>query len=388
MSKLLYLDCATGIAGDMLLASLLELGLDKEALLADLRCLPLGEWEARVEPAARGGISGLHLDFIYPHQHHHRRYGEIKEMIRAMEGQWPTAAREKALAIFAVLAEAEAAVHGCPVEEVHFHEVGAVDSLLDICGAALALTRMEIDGIYFSELPLSRGFIDCEHGRLPVPAPATARLMAGWQLTPVDIEGETVTPTGAAILKGCGGVQRRPDMKLLAVGCGVGSKDFPGYPNVLRAFLGEAAAAADGPESDRVDVLRTNIDDASGELLGQLWQAAFDLGALDMSYTPLLMKKGRPGWALEMIVPAGRGPVFAGLIFHHTTSIGLRICEERRLKLPRRQVTVETPYGPVEIKVSGDTAAPEAEQTAKAAADHNVSFKQVYAAALAAYLHE
>ena len=384
MSKILYLDCPTGIAGDMLLSSLLELGADREKLLADLRLLPLGDWEMELTEVSRGGIKGLHLDFTFPHQHHHRHYRDIKAMLEDVTPLWPAAAAVLAKKIFAALAEAEAYVHGCAIDEVHFHEAGAVDSVLDICGAALVLTQMQIDQVYFSPLPLSEGFVDCEHGRLPLPAPAAAKLMEGLTLIPCPVIGETVTPTGAAILKGCSAIQDRPAMKLLKCGHGAGTKDFPAMPNILRAMLGEA----DGESSlsnDTVEVLRTNIDDASGELLGQLWEKAFALGALDMSYTPLMMKKGRPGWALEMIVPDGKSAEFARLIFRHTTTIGLRVSKERRLILPRRVEKIRTVYGDIAIKISGDTAAPEAEQVAAAAEKHGVSFKLVYEAAAAAF---
>jgi len=304
-----------------------------------------------------------------------------KTMLEEMD--WPAAAKENALRIFSLLAEAEAKVHGCEAEEVHFHEVGAADSILDICGAALAFHQLGIEKLYCSPLPLSHGWVECAHGRIPLPAPAAALLMEGMELTHSSFDTETVTPTGIAILKGMNALCSAPDFCLQAIGMGAGTKDIPNAPNILRAFIGEEKDCA--LLTDKVEVLRTNIDDSSGELLGQLWQQAFATGALDMSYTPLIMKKGRPGWALELIAPQGKGQEMAKLIFAHTTAIGLRISTEARIKLERSMVKVKTPYGNIELKISGNTAAPEAEQVAAAAAEHQTDFKTVYNAVIAAY---
>lgn len=386
MSKILYLDCASGIAGDMFLAAMLQLGAEKDILLGELSKLPLHDWQMELAGVIRHGISGLHLDFTFPHQHHHRSYLSIREMIEPM--YWPARGKKLALNIFACLAEAEAKAHGCSVDDVHFHEAGAVDSLLDICGAGLAIDMLDIEQIYFSPLPLSSGFVDCEHGRLPVPAPAAAILLQGWQLFASPVTGETITPTGAAILRGSGAIQEKPDFTLLNIGCGAGTKDFSCQPNILRVMLGETGSYTQKFAHDTVDVITTNIDDASGELLGQLWEKSAELGALDMSYLPMLMKKGRPGWQLEMIVPKGQAEKFADLVFKHTSTIGLRVESKQRLIMPRRWEKVSTPYGNISIKISGDTAAPEADEVALAAQQHNTTFKQVYNATIAAYLNK
>ncbi len=384
MSRILYLDCPTGIAGDMLLAALLDAGGQLEMLQSQLSQLDLGDWQLDCQPVSKNGISALHLEVSFPHQHHHRHYSDIRALIESTD--WPQRAQKMALSCFKVLAEAEAQVHSCTVEGVHFHETGAVDSIIDICGVALLLDQMNIDQIYFSPLPLSSGTVECAHGILPVPAPAAALLMRGMQLLPSPLIGETITPTGAAILKGCQAIQTMPQMQLIAIGYGAGSRNFAQQPNVLRALLGEdTKTAVDDMEQDNVEVLRTNIDDASGELLGQLWEKAFALGALDMSYTPLMMKKGRPGWALELIVPAGRGAEFARLIFRESSTIGIRVTEMKRFLLPRRCETVETAFGPITVKISGDTIAPEADQVAAVAVQKGVSFKNVYQAAIASY---
>ena len=389
MSKILYLDCPTGIAGDMLLSALLDAGGDLEQLRSQLSELDLGSWELICQPVSKNGIAALHLEVRFPHQHHHRHYRDICLLIE--QTTWPERAKERALAAFRVLAEAEAQVHSCHIEEVHFHETGAVDSIIDICGTALLLEQLAVEAIYFSALPLSSGTVECAHGLLPVPAPAAALLMQGLRLIPCPLTGETVTPTGVAILKGCQASQSMPLLQLLAIGHGAGSRDFDGQPNILRALLGSTAndGCSDDEscrlEQDCVEVLRSNLDDASGELLGQLWEKAFALGALDMSYTPLLMKKGRPGWALELIIPPGRGAEFARLIFRHSCTLGIRIMQEQRFLLPRRTEMVHTAFGPVAVKISGDTIAPEADSVAAAAEKSATSFKIIYQAAIAAY---
>lgn len=383
MKKIIYLDCPTGIAGDMFLAAMFDAGADFDDIKQQLAKLPLGEWQMQLEQCQKKGIAAKHLNIRFPHQHHHRTYADIRGMIEQTD--WENRAKSLALDMFRVLAEAEAKVHGCTAEEVHFHEVGAVDSILDMCGAALAICNLGIEQIYFKRLPLSQGFVDCAHGRMSLPAPAVAELLQGIQLLPSDLVGETITPTGAAILIGSNAKQECPAFRLINTGYGAGTRDFEQLPNVLRLLLGTMDES--GQEQDMVDVLRSNIDDSSGELLAELWQQAFNQGALDMSYSPILMKKGRPGWALEMIVPYGTAAQFAKLIFDMTTSIGLRFSSEQRFVLPRESSIVSTPYGQISIKLAGNTVAPEAEDVKAAANKHNRSFKEVYQAAIASYLN-
>lgn len=383
MTRIAYLDCPSGIAGDMLLAALLDAGADLERIEKQLAQLPLEPWRMELSWVSKGGIMARQLDFCFEPGRHHRAYRDIRTLLEQTD--WPEPALAVARRTFAALAEAEAAVHGCSIDEVHFHEVGALDSLLDICGVALALADLHIDRVYVSDLPLSQGYVDCAHGRLPLPAPAAARLLTGLRLIPSDIRGETVTPTGAALLHGCAARQEQPSLILERIGQGAGHYDFAGQPNILRVLLGRDDDAAQGLLRDQVDVLRSHIDDASGELLGQLWDKAFALGALDMSYTPLLMKKGRPAWELTLIAPPGRAAEFARLIFSQTTTLGLRCCRENRWLLPRQSAKVVTAYGEINLRCGGDTVSPEADEVAEAAARCGVSFKQVYQAVLAAY---
>lgn len=378
-ADLLYIDAPTGLAGDMLLAGLLDCGLDQEELIRDLRKLDLGPWSLQTTPLTQQGLAARQVEIVYPPQHQHRHLQDIQALIR--QADLPKAGAELALKTFRLLAEAEAAAHGCGVEAVHFHEVGAVDSILDICGVSLGLCRLGVERVYCSPLPWSRGWVDCTHGRLPVPAPAVARLLTGLQVQGTELEGELITPTGAALLRAAAVQQTPPPaFQVVATGCGAGHRQLP-VPNAVRLTLGRSGEA--DPCRDEVEVLRTNIDDSPGETLGALWEQAFGAGALDLCYVPLLMKKGRPAWQIQMIVPAGQGDRFAAMLFAETGAIGCRITRERRVKAERRLETVETAFGPILVKVSGENLAPEADSVQAAAQRSARPFKLVYAAALA-----
>jgi len=377
VKKIVYLDCPTGISGDMLLAALVDAGAPLDRICEQLKKLDLEGWQIEQHTVSRQGLAAQHLTFSFERQHHHRNLVDILALITS--AGFPPKVTKLASSAFELLAEVEAKAHGCPVDQVHFHEVGAIDSILDICGVALALDYLGIEKVYCSSLPLSEGSVECQHGRIAVPAPAVMQLLMGMILVPSQLKGELITPTGAALLKAAATEQQIPNFRLLAVGSGAGAKDLA-VANILRLMIGEIFAS----ETDSVDVLRTNIDDASGELLGQLWEKAFALGALDLSYSPLLMKKGRPAWELQLIVPTGEAGRFARMIFEQTTTLGLRVSREQRIVAPRQKVVVKTVYGEIGVIVSGNTIAPEYEDCLAAAKCKNVSFKQVHAAALAA----
>ena len=259
-----------------------------------------------------------------------------------------------------------------------------MDSLLDICGVALLVDQLEIQEVYCSPLPLTSGYVDCEHGRLPVPAPAVAQLLQGFRLTPSAIQGEAVTPTGAALLQALAARCTMPEFTLEGVGRGAGKRQLAEI-NMVRLLLGSSTAAA-GLERDAVEVIYANLDDCSGETLAALWDKAFNQGALDMCYSPLLMKKGRPAWQLQLIVPEGRAAAFAPLLFAETTTLGCRVSREYRYKAPRRSIKVATPYGQITVIYGGNTVAPEAESVRQAAAATGKPFKEISNAALAAAL--
>ncbi|HEV8192825.1 MAG TPA: nickel pincer cofactor biosynthesis protein LarC [Ktedonobacterales bacterium] len=354
---LAYLDCFSGISGDMLLGALVDAGLDLDALREPLRSLPLAGYALEAEPVTDHGITGTRVRVVLsgdvPHKHRHLE--DIAHLIVA--AKLPERAQAHAIAIFRRLAEAEGAVHGTPPEDVTFHEVGAVDSIVDIVGAALGLELLGIGDLFCSELPLTSGRVISAHGALPVPAPATLELLKGTQAIwrPVPAEGELVTPTGAAFVATLARFAR-PTMRASAVGYGFGTRSLP-WANCLRLVLGEtseAAVAADGAmglERDEIVVIESNIDNMSGEALGWLMERLLAVGALDVSYTPLQMKKNRPATLLTVLVSAEEAERIAALVVRESGTLGVRMRHAQRLKAGRRVEEIETPLGSVHVKL-------------------------------------
>ena len=376
-NKILYIDCPSGLAGDMLLAALISCGADEAWLHEQLQRLDLPGWRWESTQVQKNGLAAHKIDFICTKEHVHRHLSDILSMIEA--AGLPLAATELAYRTFTLLAGAEAEAHGCGVEEVHFHEVGAADAILDICGVALAIENLGITQVYCSPLPLATGFVECAHGRLPVPAPATLNLLRGYSFYDSSLSGELITPTGAALLRALRAQQRRPAFTLDAVGLGAGSRELP-MPNIARALMGQAS----GESADEVDVLSANIDDATGELLGYLLPLLLEAGALDACYVPLMMKKGRPAWQIQVICPPVRTEKLAALILNESSSLGLRIRREQRRVLSRQSRRVTTPYGEITVKICGNHIAPEYEDVARLARESGLPFKQIYRQAMLA----
>ena len=369
--KVLYLDCPTGLAGDMLLAALCGCGADEEWVYEQLQRLDLPGWRLESKEVRKSGLAARQIIFNCPHEHVHRHLSDITGLIEVAG----LSSRATALACraFTLLAEAEAKAHGCPVEEVHFHEVGAADAILDICGVALAIENLGITRVYCSPLPLSGGFVECAHGRLPVPAPATLNLLYGYSFYDSGLTGELITPTGASLLRALGAQQRRPSLTLEAVGLGAGKRDLT-VPNMVRALIGQISEET----ADEVDVLTTNIDDATGELLGHLLPLMLEAGALDACYMPLIMKKSRPAWQLQIICRPALTEKLAELTLAECSALGLRIRREQRRVLPRMTRRVMTPWGEIGVKFSGNNITPEYEDVAKLAREGGLPFKEVY----------
>lgn len=352
---LLWLDCFSGISGDMLLGALLDAGLDLDALRAGLAKLPLAGYTLEATRANEHGISGtrLHvrLDADTPHQH--RRLADITALLDA--AQLPERTYTRARTIFRRLAEAEGAIHGTTPEDVTFHEVGAVDSIVDIVGAALALELLGVDGVYCSELPLTSGRVRSAHGALPVPAPATLELLRGtdavWRSVPT--EGELVTPTGAALLATLARFER-PAMRIGSVGYGFGTRKLP-WANCLRVALGNAPEQRHRPEADferdDVVVIEANIDNMTGEALGWLMDHLLANGALDVSYTPVQMKKNRPATLLAVMARPEDASQLAARILRESATLGVRMQTMERLKAGREVREIETPIGPARVKL-------------------------------------
>ncbi len=347
--NIIYFDCQAGISGDMTVAALLDLGVPLEHLRAELAKLDLpdGSYELATCRTERQHMPALKFDVAVHDHHTHRHYSGIDALIAGSGLSGP--AKEKSRRIFRRLAEAEARVHGVAVEQVHFHEVGAVDSIVDIVATAICLEYLHVERIYASALPLGSGFVNSAHGRLPVPAPAVADLLQGVPLHGECGPGERVTPTGAAILVAlASGFGRQPVMLLERVGSGAGGRDFPDCPNILRAFLGHSAAGCEA--SDDVIVAESNIDDSTPEILGYAMERLLEAGALDVFITPIQMKKGRPGVTLSFICRPAQLDELARLLLRETSAIGVRHYRADRIVLERRIVEQSTDLGTVRFK--------------------------------------
>jgi len=386
-----YFDCFSGASGDMLLGALVDAGLELARLEAELRRLPLPDWSIRAEKTQRKGIAATQVR-VAPGEHHpHRGLSEILRIIAQgrAAGLAPRAAA-RAVQIFQRLGEAEAKIHNVPVEEIHFHEVGAVDAIVDIVGASVGFELLGIENFFASPLNVGGGRVEAAHGVMPVPAPATAELVKGVPTYSTGIERELLTPTGAAILTTV--VERfgpQPPMKLETVGYGAASTELPSQANVLRLFIGEFAGDV-RPWDETITVIEASVDDLNPQVYAYFAERALAAGALDVSSAPLQMKKGRPGQLVTVLAPPHRADALVELIFQETTTIGVRSWDARRRVLAREIVRVETPYGPISVKVARLdgrvlNAAPEFEECRRIALERNVPLKQVFAAANAAF---
>lgn len=388
--KTVYFDCFSGISGDMVLGALVDVGLDLHRLEAELRRLALPDWSISAERVRRGPLVATKVDVASGEHHHHRSLAKILDLIGAAE--LPPRAALRARSIFEKLGAAEAKVHGIAVEKVHFHEVGAVDAIIDIVGAALGFELLALEEFASSPLNLGSGTVQTAHGLLPVPAPATAELVRGLACYSTDIQRELVTPTGAAIVATLASSSgSMPPMIVEAVGAGAGSADLSEQPNVLRIFVGERIAAETGPvDSDSVTVIEANLDDMNPQLYGYFVERALEAGALDVFSVSAQMKKNRPGQLVTVLAEPAATDRLVDLLFRETTTLGVRLSQARRRTLDREWRSVETGFGTVRIKlarVNGRVlnAAPEYEDCRRIALERGVPLKAVLAEALAQY---
>ncbi|HLI86529.1 MAG TPA: nickel pincer cofactor biosynthesis protein LarC [Bryobacteraceae bacterium] len=377
-----YLDAFSGIAGDMLVGALADAGAERDAIAAAVHSLHAGA-AVSFEKVKRAGIAATKYRVAVQQTHGHRHLSHILEMIA--KASLSERARSTAQAVFRKLGEAEAEVHNVPIEKVHFHEVGAVDSIADIVGACVAFDLLGIESVVCSPINVGSGTLEAEHGTLPVPAPATARLLAN---VPIYSQGpavELATPTGAAVAatfsERFGAL---PPMKISRIGYGAGDRDFPQQANVLRVLLGEPTNA---PEAATVSVLEANIDDSNPQVLAYAAERLFAAGALDVTLQPLIMKKGRPGHLLRVIATPQDREALAQIVFAETSTLGLRFYQAERRVQQRSFAEVETPYGAVRIKVSCEGGfAPEYEDCRQRALETGVPLREILAAANLAYL--
>ncbi|MGD0500702.1 MAG: nickel pincer cofactor biosynthesis protein LarC [Bryobacteraceae bacterium] len=378
-----YLDAFSGISGDMLVGALADAGADQTAIIDAIASLETGA-TVSFEKVKRCGIAATKFHVHAPEAHAHRHLSHIVKMIEG--ANLSPRARRDAIAVFRRLGEAEAEVHHVPIEKVHFHEVGAADSIADIVGAALAFDLLDAGAIVCSAINVGSGTVETAHGTLPVPAPATARLLAG---APVYASGpavELTTPTGAAVAATlASSFGALPPMKIARTGYGAGGHDFADRPNVLRVILGEATGA---DEALVVSVIEANIDDLSPQVLAYAAERLLESGALDVTLQPALMKKGRPGHLLRVIAKPEHREALAHVVFAETSALGLRISSAERRVQARDWTPVQTPYGVVRIKVSSEGSyAPEYEDCRKLALASGVALKHIIAEANRAYLN-
>jgi uncharacterized protein (TIGR00299 family) protein len=387
--RVAHFDCFSGISGDMTLGALIDAGVNAEAVTTAIASLGL-PITLKVEKVRKGGFAATYVQVEAPDEHKHRHLHHVEEILN--RGSLTAKQRELALRIFRRVAVAEAAVHGVPVEKVHFHEVGAVDSIADIAGAAVALDLLGAERFTSRAVPTGCGTVNCAHGVMPVPAPGTAELLKGVPLAPSNIEAELTTPTGAAILTSV--VQEwtnAPAMTIERIGHGAGTRNLAEQPNILRVFVGEAAApAARGLATDQVWVVETNLDDVPAEVVGYCYDLLFTAGAVDVFSTPIFMKKNRPGVLLSVLCPESALAAVEDVLFRETTTLGVRRYPATRHKLHRKEHTVATPWGPIKGKLGwrdgqAPVFSPEYDDCSRVAREQKLALREVYEQAQRAY---
>jgi len=390
--KLAYFDCFCGAAGDMIVGACLDAGADESFLREELAKLQLSEVDLHIEKVTKNTISAtsFHPQIKeHAHSHKHRRLTHIVELIH--QAQLSETVKSQAIRIFERLAQAEAKVHNTSVDNIHFHEVGAADAIMDIVGACVALELLGVEKIYASALAVGSGTVKCAHGVLPAPAPATAELIKGIPLRPSEAQVELLTPTGAAILTTLAeDFGSLPPMTIERIGYGAGQRDLDNIPNVLRLLVGQSDAGLSGIIADEVVVLEANLDDATAELIGHVTEQLLHAGALDVFCTSIAMKKNRPGTRISVLTQSADVVKLETILLTESTTFGVRRHTCLRSTLPREIRTVDTEYGSIRIKVGfldgkPVTVSPEYDDCARAAQKHQVPLKRVFTAALTAY---
>ncbi len=377
--KIAWFDCASGISGDMFLGALVDAGLEPARLSQSVEALGVKGLRIEAEKVRRLGMAATKIHVIAPNEHEHRHLSDITALIDA--SSLPESVKARSIRIFTRLAEAEAAAHGEPIEKVHFHEVGALDSIADIAGAAAGVELLDIKRCYFSPIATGSGTVKTAHGVLPVPAPATARLLTGVPLRESDETGELTTPTGAAIAAELSeGFCAMPAMTLTAVGSGAGTREGRLTPNILRIFLGNDEAAG---TPDEVTVIEASIDDMTGEALAYAGEVLLSAGALDVFTTPIYMKKGRPGHLVTVLAAPGDEKGLIRILFEETTTFGARTRRSRRAVLERHVMEIEGPLGTFRVKTGSwegqlVSVTPEYEDARRIAAECSMPLRRAY----------
>jgi len=380
--RILYFDCYSGVSGDMILGALLDLGLDQAAWMNGLRGLPISDFEVQFERTTRQSLCCQRVIIKTAEPQPERHLYDIEKIISA--SSFSAGVKGKALGVFRCLAEAEAKVHDCSVEQVHFHEVGAVDAIVDVVGACLALEMLGIDEVYSSPVSVGQGRSSAGHGPMPLPPPATLEILKGAPIRFTGVETELATPTGAALLKTLARFDLLPQgLSLIRTGYGAGSKIIPELPNVLRAILLEKSG---DEEYDQALLIETNVDDMNPEIYPHVIEKLMEKGALDAYLVPIIMKKGRPGVLISVLCAPGLKDAMLDVIYRETTTLGVRMIHVDRTKLPRREITVQTEFGVIKGKEARwkdqIRRTPEFEDCRRVAREKGVSLAQVYDAFL------
>jgi uncharacterized protein (TIGR00299 family) protein len=385
--RTLYFDCFAGASGDMILAALVGAGADAPALREQLQLLDVSNFDVSFHTVDRSGISATRAEVRIEDEKHHRHLSAILKIIE--RSRISANVKARAARIFTRLAEAEARVHNVEVEKIHFHEVGAMDAIIDVVGACIGFELLGVERFISSPLHVGAGAVEMAHGRFPVPPPAVVELLRAAPTYATDIQGELVTPTGAAIISTvCDSYGAQPPMRVESVGYGAGAREYERFPNALRVMIGETEGDA---ASEKLFVVETNLDDASPQIVGHVMERAFERGALDCYFTPVQMKKNRPGVLISVLCrPAEREAIYQ-LLFDETTTLGVRSYAVERRALPRESVLIETEFGAIRIKVARSqdrivNATPEYDDCRAAARKFNAPLRDVEAAARAAYL--
>lgn len=397
--KILYFDCFSGISGDMTVGALLDLGIDADRFRQELSKLNLPGYELHIEKKLNRGIAGTDVNIVlvhghdlqehehHVHDHHAHNERNLGDILALLEGSsLSQRVKDFSRRVFTEIASAEASVHGKPIDQVHFHEVGAVDSIVDIAGTAICLELLGIDRVYSSPLHDGNGFTECRHGVIPVPVPAVVEMLtgSGIPLVSEDVSTELVTPTGMGIIKCLAeSFGARPSMKIDRTGYGIGKRET-GRLNALRVFMGELYEGAS--EGDEIVVMETNIDDSSPEIVSYTSERLFENGALDVFYTPIYMKKSRPAFMLTVLARPEDEEKLAGIILTETTTLGIRKSLSRRYCMKRETVSVATVYGDARVKIASNgafrKASPEYEDCRKLAGTHGIPISKIYEAVM------
>ncbi len=377
-----YIDCFSGISGDMILGAFIDLGISEKWLKAAIAKIPLSGFDIHVSSLTRSSISGKKVDVIAEESTEHRNYASIRSLIE--ESQLSDAVKDISLNIFNKMAVAEAKIHNCPLENVHFHEAGGIDAIVDAVGTALCVKELGIDQVFASKIPMGKGFVSCEHGRLPVPVPAAMEILKGVPVIGTEIDHELVTPTGAAIITVLADTfGKMPEMTIQNIGYGAGRDDIENHPNLLRMITGTSTAGLENSLHGHAVMIETCIDDMNPEWFSFLMERLFEEGALDVYWVPVLMKKNRPGTMVQVLCDEEKRDTLVQHILSETTTLGVRFYDVQRIMLERVTIDIKTRYGTIQAKqvtnIDGSRkVVPEYEVCREIAVQKGIPVKTVY----------